>query len=79
MEEQGCPRCKTTKYRNPSLKLLVNVCGHSLCENCVELLFIKGSGACPDCGTALRRNNFRLQLFEDASVEKRGGHQEKNS
>lgn len=70
MEEQGCPRCKTTKYRNPSLKLLVNVCGHSLCENCVELLFIKGSGACPDCGTALRRNNFRLQLFEDASVEK---------
>lgn len=49
---------------------MVNVCGHSLCESCVELLFVKGSGACPDCGTALRRSNFRLQIFEDALVEK---------
>ncbi|XP_033736256.1 CDK-activating kinase assembly factor MAT1-like [Pecten maximus] len=70
MDDLGCPRCKTTKYRNPSLKLLVNICGHSLCESCVDLLFIKGSGACPECGTALRRNNFRLQLFEDAYIEK---------
>ncbi|KAH9524439.1 CDK-activating kinase assembly factor MAT1 [Bulinus truncatus] len=70
MDEQGCPRCKTTKYRNPSLKLLVNVCGHSLCESCVELLFVKGSGLCPECGTSLRRSTFRLQIFEDASVEK---------
>ncbi|KAH3853824.1 CDK-activating kinase assembly factor MAT1-like [Dreissena polymorpha] len=70
MDEQGCPRCLTTKYRNPSLKLLVNVCGHSLCESCVDLLFIKGSGNCPECDTALRRNNFRLQLFEDAYIEK---------
>ncbi|XP_043373554.1 CDK-activating kinase assembly factor MAT1 isoform X2 [Dermochelys coriacea] len=30
MDDQGCPRCKTTKYRNPSLKLMVNVCGHTL-------------------------------------------------
>lgn len=42
MEEDGCPRCKTTKYRNPSLMLLVNICGHTLCDNCVELLFVKG-------------------------------------
>ncbi|KAK6183579.1 hypothetical protein SNE40_011033 [Patella caerulea] len=70
MDEQGCPRCKTTKYRNPSLKLMVNVCGHSLCDNCVDLLFIKGSGACPECGTAIRRSNFRYQIFEDAQVEK---------
>ncbi|KAL9697159.1 hypothetical protein quinque_000600 [Culex quinquefasciatus] len=41
MDDQGCPRCKTTKYRNPSLKLMVNVCGHTLCESCVELLFLK--------------------------------------
>ncbi|ESO99952.1 hypothetical protein LOTGIDRAFT_230879 [Lottia gigantea] len=70
MDEQGCPRCKTTKYRNPSLKLMVNVCGHSLCDNCVDLLFIKGSGACPECGTAIRRSNFRYQIFEDPQVEK---------
>jgi len=40
------------------------------CENCVELLFIRGSANCPECGIVLRRNNFRLQLFEDAAVEK---------
>ncbi|KAL0279236.1 UNVERIFIED_CONTAM: hypothetical protein PYX00_000846 [Menopon gallinae] len=70
MDDQVCPRCKTTKYRNPSLKLMVNVCGHALCESCVDLLFLKGSGACPDCGVALRRSNFRVQLFEDPLVEK---------
>lgn len=70
MDDQGCPKCKTTKYRNPSLKLLVNVCGHSLCEDCVNLLFIRGSASCAECGIALRRNNFRVQLFEDAGVEK---------
>ncbi|XP_013399115.1 CDK-activating kinase assembly factor MAT1 [Lingula anatina] len=70
MEDQYCPRCRTTKYRNPSLKLMVNICGHTLCETCVDLLFIRGSGACPECGTALRRNDFRLQLFEDPLVEK---------
>ncbi|KAJ1530567.1 hypothetical protein ONE63_005452 [Megalurothrips usitatus] len=66
----ACPRCKTTKYRNPSLKLMVNVCGHGLCESCVDLLFLKGSGNCPECGVALRRSNFRVQLFEDSNVEK---------
>ncbi|XP_026316146.1 CDK-activating kinase assembly factor MAT1 [Hyposmocoma kahamanoa] len=70
MDDQACPRCKTTKYRNPSLKLMVNVCGHALCESCVDLLFLKGSGSCPDCNVPLRRNNFRVQLFEDAMVEK---------
>ncbi|EDW47301.1 GM20498 [Drosophila sechellia] len=70
MDDQACPRCKTTKYRNPSLKLMVNVCGHTLCESCVDLLFLKGSGACPECMVPLRRNNFRVQLFEDPMVEK---------
>ncbi|XP_071504376.1 CDK-activating kinase assembly factor MAT1-like [Diadema antillarum] len=70
MDEQMCPRCKSTKYRNPSLVLMVNICGHTLCENCVELLFVRGSGACPECKTPLRRNQFRVQLFEDVTVEK---------
>ncbi|KAI0233800.1 CDK-activating kinase assembly factor MAT1 [Lamellibrachia satsuma] len=70
MEEVCCPRCKTTRYRNPALKLMVNVCGHALCENCMDLLFVRGSGACPECGIALRRSNFRTQMFEDARVEK---------
>ncbi|XP_054759629.1 CDK-activating kinase assembly factor MAT1-like [Lytechinus pictus] len=70
MDEQMCPRCKTTKYRNPSLKLMVNVCGHTLCDNCVELLFVRGAGTCPECKTPLRRNQFRVQLFEDSIIEK---------
>lgn len=94
MDDQVCPKCKTTKYRNPSLKLMVNVCGHTLCESCVELLFVKGmsifvpktitigilfdcefvlfvgSGSCPECNVPLRRNNFRVQMFEDPMVEK---------
>ncbi|XP_060520162.1 CDK-activating kinase assembly factor MAT1 [Cylas formicarius] len=70
MDDFACPRCRTTKFQNPSLKMMVNVCGHGLCESCVDLLFLKGSGACPDCKIPLRRNNFRVQLFEDALVEK---------
>lgn len=70
MDDQGCPRCKTTKYRNPSLKLMVNVCGHTLCENCVEMLFVRGSGNCVQCDTPLRKSNFRVQLFEDPTVDK---------
>ncbi|XP_072283857.1 CDK-activating kinase assembly factor MAT1 [Pyxicephalus adspersus] len=70
MDDQGCPRCKTTKYRNPSLKLMVNVCGHTLCESCVELLFVRGSGTCQECNTPLRKSNFRIQLFEDPTIDK---------
>ncbi|XP_058423043.1 CDK-activating kinase assembly factor MAT1 isoform X1 [Diceros bicornis minor] len=70
MDDQGCPRCKTTKYRNPSLKLMVNVCGHTLCESCVDLLFVRGAGNCPECATPLRKSNFRVQLFEDPTVDK---------
>ncbi|KAK9692602.1 CDK-activating kinase assembly factor MAT1 [Popillia japonica] len=50
--------------------MMVNICGHGLCESCVDLLFLKGSGACPECRIPLRRNNFRVQLFEDSTVEK---------
>ncbi|XP_063803779.1 CDK-activating kinase assembly factor MAT1 isoform X1 [Pseudophryne corroboree] len=70
MDDLGCPRCKTTKYRNPSLKLMVNVCGHTLCESCVDLLFVRGSGTCQECNTPLRKSNFRVQLFEDPTIDK---------
>ncbi|CAG0881542.1 unnamed protein product [Cyprideis torosa] len=68
--DETCPRCKSTKYRNPSMKLMVNSCGHAICQSCVELLFAKGTGSCPECRIPLRRGNYRLQLYEDASVEK---------
>ena len=40
------------------------------CEGCVETLFTRPSAACPECNTALRRNDFRVQQFEDLIVEK---------
>jgi len=70
MDEIACPRCKTTKFRNPALKLMVNQCGHPLCEKCVEIVFIKGSGNCTTCNVLLRRNGFRFQVFDDPLVEK---------
>ncbi|CAI2735751.1 unnamed protein product [Schistosoma spindalis] len=69
-QSQSCPSCRSSKYSNPQLKLMVNVCGHSLCENCVEVLFVRGSGLCAQCKTPIRKTNFRYQLFEDPLVQK---------
>lgn len=43
---------------------------HNRCENCVEMLFVRGSGNCVQCDTPLRKSNFRVQLFEDPTVDK---------
>jgi len=40
-----------------------------MCANCIEVAFMKGSGFCPKCRIPLRRNGFKLQQFEDASVD----------
>lgn len=68
--EIQCPACKGTKYRNPQMKLMVNVCGHPLCDSCVRMYFLKESGQCPECGIVLKRSKFRVQVFEDPLVEK---------
>ncbi|CAL4125311.1 unnamed protein product, partial [Meganyctiphanes norvegica] len=65
-----CPQCKTSKYRNPHMKLMVNVCGHPLCTSCVAMYFIKESGKCPECDIVLKKGKFRVQVFEDPVVEK---------
>ena len=38
---------KSKSYSNPTLKLMVNDCGHSLCNSCVQLLFSRGQAPCP--------------------------------
>lgn len=68
--EEVCPRCRTSNYQNKSLKLLVNECGHDLCEKCVEHLFIRGSAPCPSCKLVLKKNGFKTKRFEDFSVER---------
>ena len=46
--------------------------GLSYLYNCTidEFIFHLGSGSCPECEAPLRRVNFKLQLFEDASIDK---------
>ena len=68
--EEMCPVCKSTKYLNPKLTLLVSPCYHWLCETCIERLFRHGSSPCPLCGTTLRKGNFVVPLFGDLVVEK---------
>lgn len=49
---------------------MINICGHALCEACVDLLFVRESGTCPECDRPLKRSGFRTQLFEDTGVDK---------
>lgn len=49
---------------------VVVCCVAHRCENCVEMLFVRGSGNCVQCDTPLRKSNFRVQLFEDPTVDK---------
>lgn len=51
------------------MKLMVNTCGHRLCESCVAAVFPHPSAPCPECGVVLRKNQFRLQQFDDSRVE----------
>lgn len=42
MEELACVRCMSSKFRNPNLVFSFNVCGHTMCANCIEVAFMKG-------------------------------------
>nr|CDS29765.1 cak assembly factor [Hymenolepis microstoma] len=50
--------------------LETTLCSNLSCENCVEVLFARGSGLCVECKTPIRKVNFRYQLFEDPTVQK---------
>ncbi|EYC43437.1 hypothetical protein Y032_0494g2461 [Ancylostoma ceylanicum] len=50
--------------------MMVNECGHPLCKNCVENLFVRNAGPCHVCGKTLRKNNFWEQVFDDPLIEK---------
>ncbi|KAH8829575.1 CDK-activating kinase assembly factor MAT1-domain-containing protein [Flagelloscypha sp. PMI_526] len=70
MDDQ-CPVCKSDRYLNPKLRLLVStLCYHKMCESCIDRLFTLGPAACPVCSTQLRKLVFSPQTFEDLGVEK---------
>ncbi|KAK7440217.1 TFIIH/NER complex subunit [Stygiomarasmius scandens] len=69
MEDQ-CPVCKSDRYLNPKLRLLVSSCYHKMCESCIDRLFTLGPAPCPICTKVLRKLAFQPQTFEDLEVEK---------
>lgn len=69
MEDQ-CPVCKSDRYLNPKLRLLVSACYHKMCESCIDRLFTLGPAPCPICGKTLRKLAFMPQTFEDLTVER---------
>ncbi|KAH9901239.1 CDK-activating kinase assembly factor [Cubamyces lactineus] len=68
--DDECPVCKSDRYLNPKLRLLVSACYHKMCESCIDRLFTLGPAPCPICGKILRKLAFTPQTFEDLGVEK---------
>lgn len=68
--EDQCPVCKSDRYLNPRLRLLVSACYHKMCESCIDRLFTLGPAPCPVCNRTLRKLAFMPQTFEDLTVEK---------
>ncbi|KAI9446653.1 CDK-activating kinase assembly factor MAT1-domain-containing protein [Lactarius indigo] len=69
MDDQ-CPVCKSDRYLNPKLRLLVSSCYHKMCESCIDRLYTLGPAPCPICGKTLKKMTFIPQTFEDLVVEK---------
>ncbi|KAJ3013845.1 TFIIH/NER complex subunit [Thoreauomyces humboldtii] len=70
LDADTCPVCKSQRYLNPNLKLLVSPCFHKMCETCINRIFLQGPAPCPMCRTVLRKQNFVAQTFEDLYVER---------
>lgn len=69
---RSCPKCKTNEYTNRNLVMMINECGHPLCQNCVENIFVRNSNRCPyeGCIKVLKKNGFWEQIFDDPTIER---------
>ncbi|CAO1633111.1 unnamed protein product [Parajaminaea phylloscopi] len=65
-----CPNCKTDRFLNPRLKLLVSPCYHKLCTSCIDRIWSLGPAPCPECGNVCRKSQFGSQTFADLTVER---------
>ncbi|EGF78168.1 hypothetical protein BATDEDRAFT_13326 [Batrachochytrium dendrobatidis JAM81] len=70
LDNERCPVCKSDRYLNPTMRLLVSPCFHKMCESCINRLFLSGPAPCPICKVTLRKSNFVSQTFDDLYVEK---------
>ncbi|KAB5594851.1 RNA polymerase II transcription factor B subunit 3 [Ceratobasidium theobromae] len=69
-DDDVCPLCRSDRFLNPKLRLLVSTCYHRMCESCIDRLFTLGPAPCPTCKTVIRKMGFMPQTFEDLGVEK---------
>lgn len=69
---RSCPKCKSNEYSNRALVMMINECGHPLCQNCVDNIFARNANKCPyeGCERVLKKNNFWEQVFDDPEIEK---------
>ncbi|KAL8278330.1 hypothetical protein RQP46_009222 [Phenoliferia psychrophenolica] len=68
--EDVCPVCKTDRYLQPKLRLMVSFCYHKMCESCMDRIFSLGPEPCPVCHVIVRKAQFRPQIFENLAVQK---------
>lgn len=68
--DDQCPQCKTDRFLNPRLKLLVSPCYHKLCTSCIDRIWALGPAPCPECGNVCRKSQFGQQTFQDLGVER---------
>jgi CDK-activating kinase assembly factor MAT1 len=52
--------------------MMINECGHPICQSCVEHIFSRNANTCPyaDCDRVLKKNTFWPQIFDDPLIEK---------
>ncbi|CAD5210041.1 unnamed protein product [Bursaphelenchus okinawaensis] len=69
---KACPKCKSNQYTNRALVMMINECGHPLCQNCVDNIFARTANRCPydGCERVLKKNSFWVQVFDDPRIEK---------
>ncbi|KIK37866.1 hypothetical protein CY34DRAFT_91962 [Suillus luteus UH-Slu-Lm8-n1] len=67
MDDQR-PACKSDRYLNPKLRLLVSSCYQKISrcqyESCIDRLFTVRPAPCPICQKVLRKLAFTHQTFE---------------
>uniref|UniRef100_A0A0K0EDW8 MAT1 domain-containing protein n=1 Tax=Strongyloides stercoralis TaxID=6248 RepID=A0A0K0EDW8_STRER len=65
-----CSNCKSQSDLNPSMKMMINICGHPICNYCVETIWARNSAPCRDCNKILKKHEFWEQQFDDPVIEK---------
>jgi CDK-activating kinase assembly factor MAT1 len=52
--------------------MMINECGHPICQNCVDNIFSRNANTCPyqGCERVLKKNTFWPQIFDDPMIEK---------